>query len=188
MGDMSAFIGGRRSSTKGSILSPLEKNTSPSPRLSKGVTFENSEAAGTPGPGGGDGGGSSEGSPDLDAASHEDYAHHDVDIYHEEGDVMVVFNAIRNGIFYGTRIRFVDAVIKSLLYSDKNIFSNYGEFYKIVDATFYHGCNLGLSLGINKVVLMIMRRLNGGVTLARDWAIAGFFGGLLVWGNDTRFK
>ena len=81
------------------------------------------------------------------------------------GVASFILRGARNGILYGTRIRLVDAIVKTLLYSDRALFSR-ASAERILEATYEHGSSLGLSVAINKLVLVVL------AWLARRKAVA----------------
>mmetsp|Transcript_13890 Transcript_13890/g.43531 ORF Transcript_13890/g.43531 Transcript_13890/m.43531 type:complete len:239 (-) Transcript_13890:484-1200(-) len=87
----------------------------------------------------------------------------------------------RNGVLYASKTRFVDGVLKGLLHSRT---SKLDTFVRILDDTIEHAGSLGGFSLLYKVMMSLLQR-----TYQSRWhpALAGFLGGALVWGNESRF-
>lgn len=110
-----------------------------------------------------------------------------VGLMHQNHNLDSIFNGFRNGILYGTRIRVVDALVKTVLYSRKP-FLNVETLQKICQDAFEHGSSLGISVAINKSVAKLLEKVTQQTNVPWHQAVAGFAGGFLIWGNDSRFN
>ncbi|TMW68590.1 hypothetical protein Poli38472_006058 [Pythium oligandrum] len=102
-----------------------------------------------------------------------------------------VLRGVRNGTFYGTKIRAPHAFVMVFLFQRGTLRE---KLHGVVRLTFEHSKNLALFVGIYKAVLAVLRHhkemVEGSVTTevgkpAEHWhaAVAGAVGGYLIWGR-----
>ncbi|KAL7421991.1 hypothetical protein Q5752_003763 [Cryptotrichosporon argae] len=97
-------------------------------------------------------------------------------------DALAVLKGARNGLVYGVKIRFPHALVMTLLFSHK---SWPAKIHGIFTATRTHALNLAKFVTLYKLLLLLQRRLNGGVERDMDTFIAGGIGGWWVFGERT---
>ncbi|CAD7930601.1 unnamed protein product [Amoebophrya sp. A25] len=67
-------------------------------------------------------------------------------------------NGFLHGVLYATRIRVVDGIVKTLLYSERSV--SFEEIVNsVVNAAFVHGSSLGASVVVTKFVLLLCAKL-----------------------------
>jgi hypothetical protein len=93
-----------------------------------------------------------------------------------------VVKGARNGIVYGCKVRFPHALVMAALFSHKPWPTR---IHGILSATRAHALALAKFVSIYKVLLIVQRRLNGGIERDLDTFIAGGIGGWFVFGERT---
>ena len=94
-------------------------------------------------------------------------------------ELLPIFKGLRNGLEYGSRVRFVHSLVMTFLYksfnakSIKSIFKNAWE----------HGKKLGIFVFCYKLVCLLLKKSFGYRPF--NSFIAGFFVGALVFGKKT---
>ncbi|WFD03400.1 hypothetical protein MOBT1_002089 [Malassezia obtusa] len=98
-------------------------------------------------------------------------------------DVLAIVKGVRNGIVYGTKIRFPHALVMVFLFGSG---TPRDKFKKILTATRQHAVRLGMYVAIYKTILTIQRDLltNGKETPDQSF-IAGLIGGWYMFGERT---
>ncbi|KAL3666629.1 hypothetical protein V7S43_008251 [Phytophthora oleae] len=106
--------------------------------------------------------------------------------------LLAILRGIRNGSFYGTKVRAPHAMVMIFLFQKGSIRQ---KLRGVVRLTFEHSKNLALFVGVYKAMLVVMRahqehalgqHVSAGVGKpGAHWhaAVAGGIGGYLVWGR-----
>ncbi|KAI8141633.1 peroxisomal membrane protein 4 [Fennellomyces sp. T-0311] len=97
-------------------------------------------------------------------------------------DVLTILKGFRNGIVYGTRIRFPHALVMAFLFKSG---STMDKFRYIFRATKQHARNLGVFATIYKTAMFVQKRLNGGKEADIHTFVAGLLGGYFVFGENN---
>ncbi|KAH9937435.1 peroxisomal membrane protein 4 [Fomitopsis serialis] len=95
-------------------------------------------------------------------------------------DYLAIVKGARNGFVYGVKVRFPHALIMAILFGRGDWLSR---LRTILRATKQHALNLAKFVSIYKTLLLIQKRLNGGVHRSADTFIAGLIGGYTVFGD-----
>ncbi|OQS06850.1 Cullin family protein [Thraustotheca clavata] len=102
-------------------------------------------------------------------------------------DLLCLWRAVRNGAFYGTKIRAPHALVMVFLFHKKPFRE---QLQAIVKLTFEHTKNLASFVGVYKASLLALKVMHGGHPLGKSglnpivpWhaAVAGAIGGYAVW-------
>jgi peroxisomal membrane protein 4 len=95
-------------------------------------------------------------------------------------DPLVLVKAIRNGLVYGTKIRFPHALVMVFLFRPGTL----QEKIKLVwKATRQHALNLATFALLYKSSMMVLKNLNGGKEASVHTFLAGLLGGYWVFGH-----
>lgn len=109
-----------------------------------------------------------------------------------QDELLAILRGIRNGSFYGTKVRAPHAMVMIFLFQKGSLRQ---KLRGVVRLTFEHSKNLALFVGVYKAVLLVLRThqqqaLGQHVTAGvgkpgAHWhaAVAGGIGGYLVWGR-----
>lgn len=95
-------------------------------------------------------------------------------------DPLVLVKAIRNGLVYGTKVRFPHALVMILLFRSGPIREKLKLIFK---ATRQHATNLAKFALLYKSSLLALKSLKGGKEASVDTFLAGLFGGYWVFGH-----
>ncbi|EPS99106.1 hypothetical protein FOMPIDRAFT_1125009 [Fomitopsis schrenkii] len=95
-------------------------------------------------------------------------------------DYLAIIKGARNGFVYGVKVRFPHALIMAILFGRGDWLSR---LRTIIRATRQHAFNLAKFVSIFKTLLLIQKRVNGGVQRSADTFIAGLVGGYFVFGD-----
>eukprot|EP00667_Euglena_gracilis_P017680 EG_transcript_18667 len=95
--------------------------------------------------------------------------------------VLSVVKGFRNGMVYGTKVRFTNALVMALLFGSGRLLPR---LWRVVDATKSHAVRLGTHVAIVKATLVLLSVLQGGPT-PRQALVGGFIGGWIVWGDES---
>lgn len=91
------------------------------------------------------------------------------------------FRGLRNGIYYGAKVRFVHSLVMTLVFKNGSLEDKLKNIFSL---TYEHSKNLGIYVFIYKSVCCILRKI-----LKKDhhWIpfIAGIIGSLVMWSNNT---
>ncbi|EQC30609.1 hypothetical protein SDRG_11664 [Saprolegnia diclina VS20] len=102
-------------------------------------------------------------------------------------DVLCLVRAVRNGAFYGTKIRAPHALVMVLLFQKKPLRD---QLRAIIKLTYEHTKNLACFVGVYKASLLVLKAMHGGATTPSaglnpvvPWhaAAAGAIGGYAIW-------
>ncbi|KAH7104188.1 peroxisomal membrane protein 4 [Auriculariales sp. MPI-PUGE-AT-0066] len=98
----------------------------------------------------------------------------------EAHDYLAVLKGVRNGIVYGVKIRFPHAVVMSVLFGRGDWQSRVQHIFR---ATKSHASNLGLYVGLYKLLMLIQKKSNG---KQRDYdsLVAGGIAGYVMFGRE----
>eukprot|EP01060_Flectonema_neradi_P010664 TRINITY_DN17751_c1_g1_i1.p1 TRINITY_DN17751_c1_g1~~TRINITY_DN17751_c1_g1_i1.p1 ORF type:complete len:235 (+),score=52.35 TRINITY_DN17751_c1_g1_i1:47-706(+) len=96
-------------------------------------------------------------------------------------EVLQVVKGLRNGMWYGAKIRFVHSVVMAILFS-KGTLS--GEIVKTLRNSWTHAKNLGSFVFIFKALLLLLKKVSGGQRASWHSAIAGLLGGSVIWSTN----
>ncbi|RSH86488.1 uncharacterized protein EHS24_004745 [Apiotrichum porosum] len=97
-------------------------------------------------------------------------------------DALAVLKGARNGLVYGVKVRFPHALVMAALFSHKPWPTR---VHGILSATRHHAMSLAKFATIYKVMLLLQKKLNGGIERDLDTFIAGGIGGWWVFGERT---
>jgi peroxisomal membrane protein 4 len=94
-------------------------------------------------------------------------------------EILAVFKGLRNGLEYGSKVRFVHSLVITMLF--KNI--NQKELYNIFKLALEHGKNLGLFVFAYKFSTLVLEKVFG-KNSANNF-VSGFIFGGLIFGKQT---
>ncbi|KAJ8656056.1 hypothetical protein O0I10_008278 [Lichtheimia ornata] len=97
-------------------------------------------------------------------------------------DALTILKGFRNGVVYGTRIRFPHALVMAFLFKSGSIQDKFRYIFK---ATKQHAKNLGTFATIYKAAMFALKRLNGNKEADIHPFIAGLLGGYYVFGENN---
>eukprot|EP00391_Amoebophrya_sp_Ameob2_P005149 CAMPEP_0178989758 /NCGR_PEP_ID=MMETSP0795-20121207/4556_1 /TAXON_ID=88552 /ORGANISM="Amoebophrya sp., Strain Ameob2" /LENGTH=310 /DNA_ID=CAMNT_0020681203 /DNA_START=29 /DNA_END=960 /DNA_ORIENTATION=+ len=107
-------------------------------------------------------------------------------LFYQAENGISIRNGFLHGVLYGTRIRVVDAVVKTLLFSYDVGFAEVVN--TVTNIAYDHGSSLGLNVALVKVGLWALRKLTpGGHERPWHWFVSGCFSGSVVWGRKGSF-
>jgi len=95
-------------------------------------------------------------------------------------DPLVLVKAIRNGLVYGTKVRFPHALVMVLLFRSGSLREKLWLIYK---ATRQHATNLAKFALLYKSSMLALKSVNGGKEESVHAFLAGLFGGYWVFGH-----
>ncbi|KIW07794.1 uncharacterized protein PV09_01718 [Verruconis gallopava] len=98
-------------------------------------------------------------------------------------DVFMLVKAVRNGVVYGTKVRFPHALVMMFLFRSGTFRE---KMWLVIKATRMHARNLGLFAFIYKSTCLALRALQNGKEGHYDTFLAGLLGGYLVFGRTIR--
>ena len=94
-------------------------------------------------------------------------------------EILAVFKGLRNGLEYGSKVRFVHSLVITMLFKKLNR----KELYNIFKLALEHGKNLGLFVFAYKFSTLILEKILG-KNSANNF-ISGFVFGGLIFGKQT---
>lgn len=98
-------------------------------------------------------------------------------------DLLALLKGLRNGIVYGTKVRFPHALVMVFLFRSGSLRS---KLTQILAATRSHATNLGLYVLVYKTALLALRALHAnGKERSADTFVAGLLGGYVVFGRGA---
>ncbi|RKP08428.1 peroxisomal membrane protein 4-like protein [Thamnocephalis sphaerospora] len=97
-------------------------------------------------------------------------------------DVLSIVKGFRNGLVYGTKIRFPHALVMTFLFRDGSIKE---KMEIVLKATKTHARNLAFFVTIYKTLMLVQRKLCDGKELSAHSFLAGLVGGYFVFGKNT---
>ncbi|KZT06780.1 peroxisomal membrane protein 4 [Laetiporus sulphureus 93-53] len=95
-------------------------------------------------------------------------------------DYLSIIKGARNGFVYGVKVRFPHALIMAILFGRGDWKTRFRAIYR---ATRQHALNLAKFVSLYKTVLLVQKKLNGGVQRSADTFIAGLVTGYVVFGD-----
>lgn len=95
-------------------------------------------------------------------------------------DPLVLVKAIRNGLVYGTKVRFPHALVMVLLFRSGTLQEKFKLVFK---ATRQHAMNLAKFALLYKSGMLALKGINGGKEESVHTFLAGLFGGYWVFGH-----
>lgn len=112
-------------------------------------------------------------------------------------DYLAIIKGARNGFVYGVKVRFPHALIMAILFgrgecvslcpfrilTDYSLPSWISRLRTIIRTTRQHAFNLAKFVSMYKALLLIQKRVNGGVQRSADTFFAGLLGGYFVFGD-----
>lgn len=99
-----------------------------------------------------------------------------------ESCLMSSFRGLRNGLYYGAKIRFVHSLVMTFLFRNDTFIN---KIKSILQLTYQHSRNLGFYVFIYKSVCCILRRLLKNNSAKIIPFIAGIVGALFMWSTNT---
>lgn len=96
--------------------------------------------------------------------------------------VLGIVKGFRNGLVYGTKVRFPHALVMTLLFRSGTLKE---KAVHIFQATKAHARNLALFVTIYKSSMLGLSQLNGGKEGTSHAFLAGLLGGYVVFGKET---
>ncbi|BEI91883.1 uncharacterized protein CcaverHIS019_0407030 [Cutaneotrichosporon cavernicola] len=97
-------------------------------------------------------------------------------------DFLAIVKGARNGLVYGCKVRFPHALVMAALFSHKPWSTR---IHGILTATRTHAMSLAKFAVVYKIMLLVQKRLNGGMERDLDTFVAGGIGGYTVFGDRT---
>ncbi|KAI8370009.1 peroxisomal membrane protein 4-like protein [Blakeslea trispora] len=97
-------------------------------------------------------------------------------------DLFSILKGCRNGIVYGTKVRFPHALVMTVLFKTDSLEN---KVKGILMATKQHAQNLGLFATIYKTLMIVQKKLNGDKEASVHPFIAGVIGGYYVFGENN---
>ncbi|ODQ52286.1 peroxisomal membrane protein 4 [Saitoella complicata NRRL Y-17804] len=98
-------------------------------------------------------------------------------------DILAILKGLRNGLVYGTKIRFPHALVMTFLFRSGTLQDKARMIYK---ATRAHALNLGVYVTIWKGLMLVMRMMSrAGKERNGDSLVAGLVGGWIVFGRNS---
>ncbi|CCX10208.1 Tim17/Tim22/Tim23/Pmp24 family-domain-containing protein [Pyronema domesticum] len=98
-------------------------------------------------------------------------------------DILVLLKGLRNGLVYGTKIRFPHALVMVLLFRSGTFRE---KFSTILTLTKNHAKTLGSFVLTYKSAMLFLRHLTGGKEEGHHSFLAGLLGGYLVFGRGKQ--
>ncbi|TKA44756.1 hypothetical protein B0A54_04707 [Friedmanniomyces endolithicus] len=95
-------------------------------------------------------------------------------------DPLVLLKAVRNGLVYGTKVRFPHAFVMVLLFRSGTLRE---KLWLIFKATRQHATNLAKFALLYKSSMLALKNVNGGKEESVHTFLAGLFGGYWVFGH-----
>eukprot|EP01012_Entosiphon_sulcatum_P050139 TRINITY_DN68911_c0_g1_i1.p1 TRINITY_DN68911_c0_g1~~TRINITY_DN68911_c0_g1_i1.p1 ORF type:complete len:199 (-),score=23.94 TRINITY_DN68911_c0_g1_i1:14-610(-) len=92
-----------------------------------------------------------------------------------------LIKALRNGVVYGTKIRFPHALVMTLLFRNGSL---QDKATSIISATKQHAQNLGSFVLLFKAILYLLQFIEGKQSSSHAF-LAGVIGGAVVFGSDN---
>ncbi|KAJ1922381.1 hypothetical protein IWQ60_006572 [Tieghemiomyces parasiticus] len=100
-------------------------------------------------------------------------------------DVLAILKGLRNGLVYGTKIRFPHALVMTLLFRSGSLRDKARVVFK---ATRAHAQNLGAFVTIYKSLMFALRKLSGNKEASHHSFLAGLVGGYVVFGENNNIN
>lgn len=97
-------------------------------------------------------------------------------------DILMLVKSFRNGLVYGCQVRAPHALVMTALWSRGPLKSM---ALRIFNATKQHGLGLGKFAFFYKAILLVLSKLNGGVTAPWHTFVAGAVCGYHCWGDRS---
>ncbi|CUS08610.1 unnamed protein product [Tuber aestivum] len=99
-------------------------------------------------------------------------------------DLLEILKGARNGLVYGTKVRFPHALVITFLFRSGTF---YEKLTQTLEATRTHAKNLATFVTIYKTTMLLLRRLSpAGKERSGDSFFAGLLGGYLVFGRGDQ--
>eukprot|EP01116_Phalansterium_solitarium_P002713 TRINITY_DN12900_c0_g1_i1.p1 TRINITY_DN12900_c0_g1~~TRINITY_DN12900_c0_g1_i1.p1 ORF type:complete len:208 (-),score=55.04 TRINITY_DN12900_c0_g1_i1:326-949(-) len=99
-------------------------------------------------------------------------------------DILSIVKGVRNGVVYGTKIRFPHALVMTFLFRSGTLKQ---KFRWIFEATKAHATNLAKFVFIYKTLMLIFKRFSGKLEKPHPF-IAGIIGGYYVFGENNNIN
>eukprot|EP01017_Pseudomicrothorax_dubius_P022318 TRINITY_DN2410_c0_g2_i1.p1 TRINITY_DN2410_c0_g2~~TRINITY_DN2410_c0_g2_i1.p1 ORF type:complete len:215 (-),score=4.55 TRINITY_DN2410_c0_g2_i1:175-819(-) len=90
--------------------------------------------------------------------------------------LLTSFRGLRNGVYYGTKVRLLHALVMSILFKKGKISER---IISILKLTYEHASNLGLYVFSYKFLTYILSKLQGKVSVLRKTSFNAFISGLI---------
>eukprot|EP00052_Salpingoeca_macrocollata_P033316 m.7993 g.7993 ORF g.7993 m.7993 type:complete len:194 (-) comp4976_c0_seq2:52-633(-) len=106
-----------------------------------------------------------------------------MDIIHDETlrPLLAIVKGLRNGVVYGTKIRFPHALVMTFLFRKGSLRA---KIETILRATFQHARNLGIFVTLYKTLMLLMEKVQGAPASPHAF-LAGLVGGYVVFGEQN---
>jgi len=98
-------------------------------------------------------------------------------------DLLSILKGTRNGLVYGTKVRFPHALVMTMLFRSGTLRE---KSRSILLATRTHAKNLGLFVTLYKTAMYLLRTQRGGKEAQADSFVAGLLGGYIVFGRGDQ--
>ena len=72
-------------------------------------------------------------------------------------EFLIILRGIRNGFYYGAKVRFMHSIVMAILFPRKDYKS---EIIRVLKLTFKHASKLAIFIGIYKSLLLLMKILS----------------------------
>jgi peroxisomal membrane protein 4 len=97
-----------------------------------------------------------------------------------KGDLLQLAKGIRNGIYYGGKVRFMHTFVMSLLFMQGKSLAERAK--KVIKMTMEHSLKLGLYVGVYKFLVLFLKKLSRKETKLWNF-LAGLVSGYTVYRN-----
>ncbi|KAF9821841.1 hypothetical protein IEO21_00271 [Rhodonia placenta] len=95
-------------------------------------------------------------------------------------DYLAILKGARNGLVYGVKVRFPHALIMAILFGRGDWNTRIRTIFR---ATKQHALNLAKFVSLYKTLLLVQKKVNGGVQRSADTFVAGLISGFFVFGD-----
>jgi len=100
-------------------------------------------------------------------------------------DLLAIIKGFRNGVVYGTKIRFPHALVMTFLFRNGSLKDHFTFIFK---ATKQHARNLAFFVTIYKTLMLLQRKASSGKEAGLHPFLAGLIGGYLVFGENNNIN
>lgn len=95
------------------------------------------------------------------------------------GDILRIIRGIRNGVYYGGKVRFMHSFVMALIFMKGSL---YERMKKVIKMTAEHAFRLGLYVGLYKFIVLLLQKITKS-DRKLFYFISGFFSGFVIYRN-----
>ena len=95
-------------------------------------------------------------------------------------DVLRILRGIRNGMYYGGKVRLMHGLVMALAFGEKPLLEKLKTVFK---NTFEHSAKLGIYVGLYKFLVLFMQKRQGRVS-KNHFFLAGIISGFMIYRNS----